>query len=183
MPSVLVARRCIEDFYTTKPTRLAALARSREVLTVLLAIGLGALAPLGCGGSEATTASSTATGAHSKARDAKPRVADPGSCGLGSFVGALDTLEKRLAAGLSYEQYYEEVSGARDAYEKVDIEKEDLACLNAAGAPAESALDRYIEAANVWRECRADPSCGTYTIEPRLQRDWRVASHYLGEIQ
>lgn len=159
------------------------MARSREVLAGLLAVGFCALAPLGCGGGSATTTTSTPTAARAHPPSSKPRVADAGSCGLGPFVGALDTLQKRLAAGLSYERYYEEVSGARDAYQRIDIEKLSLACLDAAGAPAESALDRYIEAANVWRECRADPSCGTYTIEPRLQRDWRVASHFLGEIR
>jgi len=46
----------------------------------------------------------------------------------------------------------------------------ELPCLIAAGTPGEKALDQYIEAANEWRECRADISCGTYTIEPRLQR-------------
>lgn len=160
------------------------MSRSREVLTTLLAVGFCALGPLGCGGGGggATTASRTTTTSASRP-SSKPRVADAASCGLGSFAGALETLEKRLAAGLSYEQYYEEVSGARAAYERIDVEKQSFACLNAAGTPAESALDRYIEAANVWRECRADPSCGTYTIEPRLQRDWRDASHFLGEIR
>jgi hypothetical protein len=159
------------------------LARPREVFAVLLAVGFCALAPLGCGGGDATTASKTATRAQAPRPSAQPEVADAASCGLGAFVGSLETLEKRLAAGLSYEQYYEEVSGTRAAYEKVEVVKQSLPCLNAAGAPAESALDRYIEAANVWRECRADPSCGTYTIEPRLQRDWRVATHLISEIR
>ena len=139
---------------------------------------------LGCGGGgEATTASGTGAATIPTAPGQKPKATTAASCGLGGLLGALDTLEKRLAAGLSYDQYFEEVDGARGVYERVDVEKLSLHCLNAWGSPAESALDRYIEAANIWRECRADPSCGTYTIEPRLQRSWRVASHFLSEIR
>lgn len=159
------------------------MARSREVFAALLAIGICTLGPLGCGGGGASTATRAATTAKSPSPNPRPPVSKTRGCGLGGLVGTLDTLERRLAAGLSYEQYFHEVNGARGAYEKVDVEGLGLACLNRTGAPAESALDRYIEAANVWRECRADPSCGTYTIEPRLQRAWRVASHLLNEIQ
>jgi hypothetical protein len=71
------------------------------------------------------------------------------------------------------------VKGAKSAYESVPVGQLELPCLAAVGTPGEKALNQYIEAANVWRECRADVSCGTYTIEPRLQRKWRVASHYI----
>ena len=67
---------------------------------------------------------------------------------------------------------------AKSAYASVPVEELELPCL-AIGAPGEKALDQYIDGANMWRECRMDPRCGTYTIEPRLQRKWRVASHYL----
>ena len=99
-------------------------------------------------------------------------------CPLGPFLRALDTLESGLAAGLSYEQYFEEVRGARSTYESVPVGELELPCLTV-GTPAEKALDQYIEAANAWRECRADARCGTYSVEPRLQRMWRVASHYI----
>lgn len=94
------------------------------------------------------------------------------------MLTALDTLESRLAAGLSYEQYFEEVLQAKSAYASVPVNELELPCLTL-GAPAEKALDQYIEAANTWRECRADTRCATYSIEPRLQHKWRVASHYL----
>jgi hypothetical protein len=53
----------------------------------------------------------------------------------------------------------------------------------ATGTPAEAALNRYIEATNAWGDCLADASCTTTTIEPVLQRKWRVASGFLKEAQ
>lgn len=137
-----------------------------------------ALALAGCGGGEDTTATRVAppaTRAHSGAH----RTTIAASCRLGGFLHALERLEGNLSVGLSYEQYFAEVKRAKAAYSAVPVAKLELPCLIASGTPAEKALNQYIEAANNWRECRADPSCGTYTIEPRLQRKWRVASHYL----
>ena len=154
---------------------------SAKVLCAALLLGIAALALLGCGGGDATTATATAgTRLAAKSPKAGGDAVRATRCGLGAFLHDLDTLESRLAAGLSYEQYFAEVQGARSAYEKIPVGSLDLPCLNAVGAPAEKALNQYIESANIWRECRADVSCGTYTIEPRLQRKWRVASHYIG---
>jgi hypothetical protein len=140
---------------------------------------VSALFLFGCGGGEA----GPTTGADRPAPTAKPTDRTSGvtatACGLGALLHDLDTLESRLAAELSYEQYFDEVSGARATYRKVRVDRLGLLCLGAIGTPAEKALDEYIEAANTWRECRADASCGTYTIEPRLQRKWRVASHFI----
>jgi hypothetical protein len=151
----------------------------REDLCACLLLGASALFLLGCGSGEA----SPKTGADRRAPAAKPanrtRAVTASGCGLGALLHDLDTLESRLAAGLSYEQYFAEVSGARATYRKVRVDRLGLLCLGAVGTPAEKALDEYIEAANTWRECRADAGCGTYTIEPRLQRKWRVASHFI----
>jgi hypothetical protein len=154
------------------------LPRLREDLCVAILLGISAFAVFGCGGGGGTP--STGTRAAAKpSRSAGPRATTAGRCRLGPFLHALDTLEGRLAAGLSYEQYFEEVKGAKSAYEAVPVGKLELPCLTALGTPGEKALNQYIEAANVWRACRADAGCGTYTIEPGLQRRWRVASHYI----
>jgi hypothetical protein len=137
-----------------------------------------ALALAGCGGGE----DKTGIGAGPAPAHAQPRAhrkTAASSCRLGAFLHALKTLESNLSVGLSYEQYFAEVKRAKAAYAAVPVAKLGLPCLVASGTPAEKALNQYIEAANAWRECRADVSCGTYTIEPRLQRRWRVASHYL----
>ena len=140
-----------------------------------------ALALGGCGSSDSETVAKTSPAAapvHSRAH--ARRVA--AGCPLGPFLHELETLQSQLSVGLSYEQYFAAVKQAKAAYAAVPVAKLELPCLIAAGTPGEKALDQYIEAANEWRECRADISCGTYTIEPRLQRKWRVASHYLSLV-
>jgi hypothetical protein len=161
-----------------KPIRLAALARLREVRRAVLLLGISALTLFGCGGGGATTATRTTAARTPGESKGHKAIAGGRRCRLGPFLRALDTLESGLAAGLSYEQYFEEVKGARSDYESLPIDELELPCL-AVGTPGEKALNQYIEAANVWRECRADARCGTYSIEPRLQRKWRVASHYI----
>jgi hypothetical protein len=159
------------------------LPRLRSDLCVALLLGISLFAPLGCsgGGGETSTGATTGAGPE-KQRGPKRRTAAQ-RCRLGPFLQALDTLEERLAVGLSYEQYFSEVKRARTAYEEIQVGELELPCLSAVGTPGEKALNQYIEAANVWRECRADVSCGTYTIEPRLQRKWRVASHFIAEAR
>jgi hypothetical protein len=137
-----------------------------------------ALALAGCGGGDATTVT-RAGPAPTPPRSPAHRTTAAAGCRLGAFLHALKTLESNLSVGLSYEQYFAEVKRAKAAYAAVPVAKLELPCLVASGTPAEKALDRYIEAANAWRECRADISCGTYTIEPRLQRKWRAASHFI----
>jgi hypothetical protein len=51
------------------------------------------------------------------------------------------------------------------------------------GTPSEQALNEYIDAANAWGECLADAACTTASIEPILQRKWRMASRLLSEVQ
>jgi hypothetical protein len=156
-------------------------ARLRRDIGVAATLAAAAIAIVGCGGSGTRTVTRTgpaATPAHSQAHG--PRVA--ADCRLGGFLHALRTLESHLTVGLSYEQYFAEVKRAKSAYAAVPVAKLELPCLVAAGTPGERALNEYIEAANIWRECRADVNCGTYTIEPRLQRKWRAASHYLALV-
>jgi hypothetical protein len=88
---------------------------------------------------------------------------------LGGFVGSMDGLRRRLAVGVTYDQYLAEVR-------RID-------CLTAVATPGEKAFNRYIEAANDWGECVSELGCGSTEIEPALQRRWRVASHFLSEAQ
>jgi hypothetical protein len=157
------------------------LPRLRSDLCVALLLGIAVFALLGCGGGDAETATKATTAARDGKRSGPSRPAAAERCRLGPFLHSLDLLEERLAAGLSYEQYFAEVKGAKTVYKAIAVDELELPCLAGVGTPAEKALNKYIEAANVWRACRADVSCGTYTIEPRLQREWRVASHYLAE--
>ena len=102
---------------------------------------------------------------------------------LGGFVGSMDGLRRRLAVGVTYDQYLAEVRGIRSTYGEIPIEQLRIDCLTAVATPGEKAFNRYIEAANDWGECVSELGCGSTEIEPALQRRWRVASHFLSEAQ
>lgn len=102
---------------------------------------------------------------------------------LGSFVDSMADLRRKLAIGLSYEDYLSEVQGLRAAYAAIPDDRLALGCLLAAGTPGERALNRYMVAANVWGECLTTAACETATVEPRLQREWARASVLLNEAQ
>jgi hypothetical protein len=150
---------------------------------------------LGCGGGSDTTGPDTATvagkpaGAAGTATTAKgdgaekhrARAGSLCQSQLGGFVGSMDSLRRRLAVGVTYDQYVAEVRGIRSTYKKIPIERVEIDCLAAVGTPAERAFNRYIEAANDWGECVSEAGCSSETVEPVLQRGWRTASHFLGE--
>jgi hypothetical protein len=100
---------------------------------------------------------------------------------LGSFVASMDSLRRRLAVGVTYDQYVAEVRGIRSTYGKIPIDRVEIDCLTTVGEPAEKAFNRYIEAANDWGECVSEAGCTSATVEPVLQRRWRIASHFLSE--
>lgn len=144
----------------------------------------------GCGDSGAGAAG---TGAESHsgttALTAKAAAAPPGgaqsrsrsACGqrLGGLLNGLDRLRRQLAVGLSFGEYREEIGRVRGSYRKLDVERLPVDCLIARGTPAERALNEYIEAANAWGECLSDAGCDSTVVEPKLQRRWQVASHFL----
>ncbi|HEU4737622.1 MAG TPA: hypothetical protein VFS54_00930 [Solirubrobacterales bacterium] len=157
----------------------------------------GALLLVGCGGSgSATTTEQTTIASRSANTDQQPdgsatqkgiRLPVPGGdlcqSQLGSFVGSLDGLRRRLAVGVTYDQYVAEVRGIRSTYGEISIEKLRIDCLTRVATPSEKAFNRYIEGANDWGECVSELGCGTGSIEPVLQRRWRIASHFLSEAQ
>jgi hypothetical protein len=102
---------------------------------------------------------------------------------VGDFVDSMATLRTDLVAGLSYEQYVEEVEKIRGAYHRVPVGKLELGCLRAAGTPAENGLNKYIAASNAWTECVETPGCESATVEPALQSRWRQASKLLSTAQ
>ena len=165
---------------------------------------LAALAVSGCGGGDSDYTGATFT-SHEDGRfhhsgpnrgqkggnDAEPSgksgrpVPAGGLCQsqLGSFVGSMDGLRRRLAVGVTYDQYVVEVRGIRSTYGKIPVERLQIDCLSAVATPGERAFNRYIEAANDWGECVSEAGCGSEEIEPVLQRRWRIASHYLTEAK
>jgi hypothetical protein len=166
------------------PNRTAAWAALGCALAVGLALGLSA-----CGGgsgqataevkTEAAIGSGAFTGRGDKATPPTASCSDQ----VGTFIGSMATLRTDLVAGLSYEQYVEAVEGIRGAYHRVPVAKLELDCLQAAGTPAESSLNKYIEASNAWTGCVETPGCESATVEPALQSRWRQASKLLSEAE
>ena len=158
--------------------------------------GCAVLAALltGCGGggSEGPASSGTVASKPPAAATAKQpqeeekkrgarSVAGPCQGQLGSFVASMDSLRRRLAVGVTIDQYLAEVRGIRSTYRKIPIDRVEINCLYAVGTPAEKAFNRYIEAANDWGECVSEAGCSSEAVEPVLQRRWRIASHFLNE--
>jgi hypothetical protein len=102
---------------------------------------------------------------------------------LGSFLGSMDSLRRRLAVGVTYEQYVNEVQGVKATYRDVPTERLQVDCVSAVGIPAERAFNRYIQAVNEWGDCVSEAGCGSAEVEPALQQRWRAASHFLSEAQ
>lgn len=157
---------------------------------------LAALALGGCGseGSDSTAAETIAARSGAAAEQPRPRQKEDesgrrapagGLCQsqLGSFVGAMDGLRRRLAVGVTYDQYIAEVEGIRSIYRRVPVEQLRIDCLSAVATPGEKAFNRYIEAANDWGECVSELGCGSAEVEPALQRRWRIASHFLTQAK
>ncbi len=143
---------------------------------------LGLVVLSGCGDDGTATAHKEATAqveAGESAQQASPRCAAQ----IGTFVDSLDTLRRRLAVGLTYEEYVDEVRRLRRVYRDVPVDRLGVGCVLAAGAPGESAFNEYIDAANAWGECLATAGCETASVEPELQRGWERASDRLSEAQ
>lgn len=116
----------------------------------------------------------------------KPRAAPAGGLcqsQLGGFLGSMDSLRRRLAVGVTYDQYLNEIHGIRSTYREVPAEELRIDCVDAVAVPAEKAFNRYIQAANAWGECVSELGCGSAEIEPVLQQRWRAGSHFLSEAQ
>jgi hypothetical protein len=157
---------------------------------------LAALLLIGCGGGDGSstdtaqtvrskpTTSTSAKPTPAPSEKAKaPRAGGPCQSQLGSFVAAMDSLRRRLAVGVTYDQYVNEIHAIGSIYRKIPIAKIEIDCLGAVGGPSERAYNRYIEAANDWGDCVSELGCGSATVEPVLQRRWRIASHFLSEAE
>jgi hypothetical protein len=156
------------------------------LLAALLLGGCGGGGSGGTASSGATVTSAPVTTTPQPPDPTQPKKQEKPAAGpcqrrLGSFVASMDSLRRRLAVGLTYDQYVAEVRGIRSTYEKIPADRVEIDCLSAVGTPAEKAFNRYIEAANDWGECVSEAGCSSETVEPMLQRGWRIASHFLSE--
>lgn len=159
----------------------ASSAVRRLSLLGCLLVGAAALALSACGDGAATAESTVATAEHR----AEGAVAAAQLCPakVDVFLRSLNRLRRQLAIGLSYEQYAARMESLESRYRRIPAARLTIGCLVSNGAPAERAFNKYIDAANDWGECLADAACSTASIEPVLQRSWRVASGFLSEAR
>jgi hypothetical protein len=136
-----------------------------------------ALAACGDGGATGTAADQETTASR---RPTVSRTATKLCQGqVGGFLGLMDSLRRRLAVGLAYELYVDEVEAVRAAYRRIPTEELRIDCLTGVGAPAEKGFNQYIDAANDWGDCIGEAGCESAAVEPLLQRRWRIASGFL----
>ncbi|HVD86427.1 MAG TPA: hypothetical protein VNB59_03375 [Solirubrobacterales bacterium] len=149
-------------------------------LTVAFTV-VAALLLTACGGGSGTNSTRPANSAD--AGRGRPPAGELCQSQIGSFIGSMDSLRRRLAVGVTYEQYIDEVHGVGSTYRDVPVGKLQIDCVGAVGIPSEKAFNRYIEAANDWGDCVSEAGCGSAEIEPVLQQRWRIASHLLSEAR
>jgi hypothetical protein len=164
--------------------------RSGPAIAPLMLIA--ALILPGCGDGETSAAgaeqSATGTGA---APSASKATASPASrrqtsrCrhALGDFLDATESLDNLVAVGVDYESHLSAVNHIRAAYAEVEADELPLPCLAEVAAPAEQAVNAYIDAANTWGECLADASCEDESVEPELKRLWARARAQIASAQ
>jgi hypothetical protein len=144
---------------------------------------LAVLAFSSCGGGDTGAAAGTApdrdASTEPPAADAPRSAAKLCQGQVGGFIGSMDSLRRRLVVGLAYEQYVDEVEGVRASYRRIPTDDLGVECLTEVGTPAEKAFNRYIDAGNSWGECVGEAGCESATVEPVLQRQWRVAARFL----
>ncbi len=85
--------------------------------------------------------------------------------------------------GVSYEQYVSELGTVRSSYERLPVDKLDLACASGPASSVEESFDGYLAAANAWGNCVSDRGCETSALEPELRRKWRLAAKQLAEAE
>lgn len=161
--------------------------RPGPIAAIAALLSLALILP-GCGDEGAVTASGDKKDTSATKAEASAAAATPGRvkrCGreLGDFLDSIESLGNTLAVGLDYEQYLSSVNRVRASYASIAADRLGIVCLSRVAAPAERALNVYIDSANQWGNCLAAAACDPDSIEPKLQREWERASNRLAQAQ
>jgi hypothetical protein len=112
----------------------------------------------------------------SKQTEAPPVVSRDCQSLLGDFLDALTELDSLVSAGLAFEAYGQQVGDIRVTYERIETSSVGSACLMAVQLPAERALNRYVEAYNIWNNCVGDGACTEADVMSKLEAKWAEAT-------
>jgi hypothetical protein len=156
--------------------------RLSPAATVGVLLGLALILPA-CGGDGHTPTAERATTAQSMGKAGGSAANRQCRDQLGDFLDSMDGLRGKLAVGLSYDAYLDQVRETKAAYGRIPTDRLAIGCLAAVGTPGERALNWYLDAANSWGDCLADVSCSTESVEPKLQHKWALAATLLSSAQ
>jgi hypothetical protein len=147
----------------------------------LLAVGLllGACARGETPGQQPGQKHQDSTPLASKQTNEPPVVARDCHALLGDFLSALTELDTRVAAGLEFEAYSQQVGDVRVTYERIETSSVETDCLTAVALPAERALNRYVEAHTIWNNCVTNGACTEAEVMPKLQAKWAEATSHI----
>jgi hypothetical protein len=96
---------------------------------------------------------------------------------LRDFLAALTELDTQVSAGLQFEDYGQQVGDIRVTFERIETSHVESDCLSAVQLPAERALNRYVEAYNIWNNCVGNgASCAEADVMPKLEAKWAEAT-------
>jgi hypothetical protein len=96
---------------------------------------------------------------------------------LGDFLASLADLDSKVAGGLRFEAYSQQVGSIRVTYERIETSSVGSDCLTAVQLPAERALNRYVEAYNIWNNCVGNgAACTEAEVMAKLQAKWAEAT-------
>ena len=95
----------------------------------------------------------------------------------------MDGLRRRLAVGVTYDQYVAEVRGIRSTYGEIPTEKLQIDCLTAVATPARRPSTATSKPPTTGANASPSRLRLGNEIEPVLQRRWRIASHFLSEAE
>jgi hypothetical protein len=98
------------------------------------------------------------------------------SARVNALVDTLTELEGRVAVGLNFRQYKEQVSRVRVAYARVNWRRTETACVLYVGAPAIRAMNAYLRGYNSWAICIQRLTCNSPASDATIQRAWRNAA-------
>lgn len=92
---------------------------------------------------------------------------------------ALSTIDARLDVGLDLDEYSDLVGDASVAYDQMDVDAMDAACVGDVGVPLENAINKYIGVASTWDDGIWDDCCAIDEIESGMQSKCASASRLI----